>query len=114
MERDLKEQKQRLRKHRGSLSSSAVELQEHPRMSGGGSQRKAAGGVLVRHRSISSAAGDQAGPSTASPRRPVPANAYSSGSTDLQRRNTTGNRFAEGLKRRFGSLRRKVGHSDEH
>jgi hypothetical protein len=32
--------------------------------------------------------------------------------TDLRRRNTTGNKFAEGLKRRFGSLRRKKNSED--
>jgi len=115
VERDLKDQKHKLRKRRDSLNSNAVELQENPRMNGN-SQRKNAG-VMVRQRSVSSAAAGQPGPSTSgptSPRSPDAVDDYSySKSTDLQRRNTTGNRFTQGLKRRFGSLRRKVNHADE-
>jgi hypothetical protein len=65
---------------------------------------KSDGGARVRHRSVSNA-DETAGP--ASPLfRQDSREAYAT-NADLHRRNTTGNKFAEGLKRRFGSLRKK-------
>lgn len=62
------------------------------------------GRQMVRQRSISNAADGRPGPSTSL--SPEPQEAYSN-STDIRRSNTTGKRLSEGIKRRFGSLRRK-------
>ncbi len=73
--------------------------------------------VMVRQRSVSSAAAQEPSPppyapmNPASPVSPRPAQRFFEPAIattgDLHRRNTTGNRFTEGLRRRLGSLRRK-------
>jgi len=120
IERDRKEEKTRLRRHAGmgeaaaggsGSGSQVYEMQPRANHHRGSSSRKS-DGPLVRQRSVSNAAGEQhAGPANPLVRRESRDDAYAT-NTDLRRRNTTGNKFAEGLKRRFGSLRRKKG-SDE-
>ena len=60
-------------------------------------------GTRVRHRSVSNAAGWTHSPTQQSQ---DPFGDYAANS-DLQRRNTTGKSFAQSLKRRIGSMRRK-------
>jgi hypothetical protein len=59
------------------------------------------GGTMVRQRSVSNVADGRAGNSNQSS-----PDSYTN-ATDLRRSNTTGKRITEGLKRRFGSIRRK-------
>ncbi|KAH8906110.1 hypothetical protein BR93DRAFT_730242 [Coniochaeta sp. PMI_546] len=102
IEHDRKEQKARLRRRAGSLSEGGSQVYEmQPRANG--SSRKDHG-AHVRQRSISHV-DEQAGP--ASSLMPHESRDAYATDSDLRRRNTTGNKFAEGLKRRFGSLRRK-------
>ncbi|KAH6692671.1 hypothetical protein F5X68DRAFT_60211 [Plectosphaerella plurivora] len=62
------------------------------------------GPTMVRQRSVSNAADGRPGPSNSL--APPPAEGFSN-STDIRRSNTTGKRFSDGIKRRFGSMRRK-------
>ncbi|KAH0444219.1 hypothetical protein CcaCcLH18_00444 [Colletotrichum camelliae] len=92
-ERDLKEKK-RMRK--ASLGNGPVEYEMHP---GANSQSRKNLGATVRQRSVSNAADGRPGPSE------TPAG--QSNSADVHRHNSTGKRLSDGLKRRFGSIRRK-------
>ncbi|KAB5549963.1 hypothetical protein GE09DRAFT_1174696 [Coniochaeta sp. 2T2.1] len=116
IEREQKEQKARLRKHTGSFSegrdgSQVYEMQPTSHSNSGGSNRSSRKdqGANVRQRSVNNV-DEQAGPASPLMQRNEGQQAYASGNTtDLRRRNTTGNKFTDGLKRRFGSLRRKKG-----
>jgi hypothetical protein len=99
-----------LRKRDSRGGANGVELTDmSPRSAQHTDGRKGAG-VMVRQRSVSSAAATG---------RPRPSGmqgeveeAHASGG--VRRSNTTnGKGFTEGLKRRFGSLRRKAHHSEE-
>lgn len=103
-ERDRKEQKARLRRHTATQSADGMAFEMHP---GANGRDNKGNGAKVRQRSISNAA-DRYRPAPTSPT----ADPYATNS-DLHRSNTTGKKFAEGLKRRFGSLRRKRG-SEEY
>ncbi|KAF6844199.1 hypothetical protein CMUS01_01349 [Colletotrichum musicola] len=92
-EKDLKEKK-RMRK--ASLSHGPAEYEMRSGING---QQRKDNGAMVRQRSLSNAADGRPGPS-ASP-------AGQSNSADVRRHNSTGKRLSEGLKRRFGSIRRK-------
>ncbi|KAE9580817.1 hypothetical protein CGCF415_v005875 [Colletotrichum fructicola] len=92
-ERDLKEKK---RMHKASLDNGPVEYEMHP---GANSQSRKNLGATVRQRSVSNAADGRPGPSE------TPAG--QSNSADVRRHNSTGKRLSDGLKRRFGSIRRK-------
>lgn len=110
IEHERKEQKARLRRRAGSLSEGGSQVYEmQPRTNG--SPRKDHG-AHVRQRSVSNEA-EEAGPASPFMRRHESYDAYAT-NTDLRRRNTTGNKFAEGLKRRFGSLRRKKNPEDSY
>ncbi len=105
-EQSPKEQK-RIRRQPASISA---EYDMKPLPPSPPSGRKD-GRTTVRQRSISGAASQGPPLSHASlrlvnPVSPRPAEGVST-TNDLHRRNTTGNRFTEGLMRRFGSLRRK-------
>ncbi|TDZ40296.1 hypothetical protein C8034_v010803 [Colletotrichum sidae] len=91
-EKDLKEKK-RMRK--ASLGNGPGEFEMHSGVNG---QRKS-NGPMVRQRSISNAVDGRPGPSEEP--------AGQSNSADVRRHNSTGKRLSEGLKRRFGSIRRK-------
>ncbi|TDZ66159.1 hypothetical protein CTRI78_v003224 [Colletotrichum trifolii] len=91
-EKDLKEKK-RMRK--ASLGNGPGEFEM---LSGVNGQRKS-NGPMVRQRSISNAVDGRPGPSEEP--------AGQSNSADVRRHNSTGKRLSEGLKRRFGSIRRK-------
>lgn len=56
-------------------------------------------GAMIRQRSVSNAADGRPGPSESRNGQ--------SNSADVNRHNSTGKRLSEGLKRRFGSIRRK-------
>ncbi|KAF9875798.1 hypothetical protein CkaCkLH20_06730 [Colletotrichum karsti] len=92
-EKDLKEKK-RMRK--ASLGNSPSEYEMRAGTNG---QSRKDNGAMVRQRSVSNAADGRPGPSE------MPAG--QSNSADLQRHNSTGKRLSEGLKKRFGSIRRK-------
>ncbi|KAI8203832.1 hypothetical protein K4K54_005595 [Colletotrichum sp. SAR 10_86] len=92
-ERDLKEKK-RMRK--ASLGNGPVEYEMHP---GANSQSRKNLGATVRQRSVSNAADGRPGPSETPTGQ--------SNSADVRRHNSTGKRLSDGLKRRFGSIRRK-------
>ena len=104
IERDYKEHKARLRKHGASNSVGEYEMQPHVN-----GNSKTGSNTTVRQRSVSAAG---AGPSAQGPADPMYTNAPVSTNNDIRRSNTTGKKFGEGLKRRFGSLRRKK-HADE-
>ncbi|KAB5578365.1 hypothetical protein GE09DRAFT_1089402 [Coniochaeta sp. 2T2.1] len=117
IERDQKEQKARLRKHTGSFSEGRDGIQvyemqptsHHGNNSGSNRSSRKDQGANVRQRSVSNV-DEQAGPASPLLQRNEGQQAYTTGNTtDLRRRNTTGNKFTDGLKRRFGSLRRKKG-----
>ncbi|OIW26098.1 hypothetical protein CONLIGDRAFT_684627 [Coniochaeta ligniaria NRRL 30616] len=117
IEHDRKEQKARLRRHAGSLSeggSQVYEMQPHTN-----SSSRKDHGAHVRQRSVGND-DERDGPASPFVRhegrhdsRHESRDAYAA-DTDLRRRNTTGNKFAEGLKRRFGSLRRKKNSEDSY
>ncbi|KDN63778.1 hypothetical protein CSUB01_06899 [Colletotrichum sublineola] len=92
-ERDLKEKK-RLRK--ASLGNSPAEFEMR---SGVNAQSRKENGLMIRQRSLSNAADGRPGPSEFRNGQ--------SNSADVHRQNSTGKRLSEGLKRRFGSIRRK-------
>ncbi|KAL0935240.1 protein kinase [Colletotrichum truncatum] len=92
-EKDLKEKK-RMRK--ASLGNSPAEFEMRSGLNGRPHKEV---GAVVRQRSFSNAADGRPGPLE------VPAG--QSHSADIHRHNSTGKRLSEGLKRRFGSLRRK-------
>lgn len=91
-ERDLKEKK-RMRK--ASLGNSPAEFE----MRSGVNAQSRKNGAVVRQRSFSNAADGRPGPSEMRNGQ--------SNSADIHRHNSTGKRLSEGLKRRFGSMRRK-------
>lgn len=99
-EKDLKEERARLRKS-GIRDGARVGDFEMQPQAGGTRKDRGAG---VRQRSVSSAAGGR-------PASPPPANATSS-SSGIGRSNTTGKRLSDGLKRRFGSIRRRKDSED--
>ncbi|KAK2003919.1 hypothetical protein LX36DRAFT_706749 [Colletotrichum falcatum] len=92
-ERDLKEKK-RLRK--ASLGNSPAEFEMRP---GVNAHSRKENGPMIRQRSLSIAADGRPGPSDV--------RSGQSNSADVRRQNSTGKRLSEGLKRRFGSIRRK-------
>lgn len=111
IERDRKGQEARLRRHARDRDGTQVyEMQPQGQHADGLSARKDRGG-RVRHRSISNAE-ETAGPS--SPLMRHDSREVYATNNDLRRRNTTGNKFAEGLKRRFGSLRKKKGSEESY
>ncbi|KLU88579.1 hypothetical protein MAPG_07565 [Magnaporthiopsis poae ATCC 64411] len=119
IERDLKQNKALRRKEVGSGISDRNGVYEmQPRSSGQGSSSDATRkdlGAQVRHRSISSAAASGSRPNMLSP--PISPDRGGAGASstnnDLRRSNTTGRRITEGLKRRFGSFRRKRNSDDQ-
>lgn len=92
-EKDLKEKK-RMRKASPGNGPAEYEMR-----SGVNGQQRKDNGAMVRQRSLSNAADGRPGPSASS--------AGQSNSADVRRHNSTGKRLSEGLKRRFGSIRRK-------
>ncbi|TKW59479.1 hypothetical protein CTA1_4213 [Colletotrichum tanaceti] len=92
-EKDLKEKK-RMRK--ASLGNSPAEFEMR---SGVNIRSRKENGAMIRQRSVSNAADGRPGPSESRNGQ--------SNSADVNRHNSTGNRLSEGLKRRFGSIRRK-------
>jgi hypothetical protein len=113
VERERKEQKARLRRHAGSSQGGENDGQVYemqPTTTRSSSSRKDHG-ARVRHSSVSNA--DERRP-IAGPSEPLVRHDAYTRNTDLHRRNTTGNRFAEGLIRRFGSLRRKKNSEDSY
>lgn len=108
IEDDHKREKARLQKYSGSSERGSQAYEMQPRSNR--SSRKDHG-AQVRQRSISNV-DEQAGPASPFMRRES-GEAYTT-NADLHRRNTTGNKFADGLKRRFGSLRRKKNSEDAY
>ncbi|KAI6372537.1 hypothetical protein MCOR25_003697 [Pyricularia grisea] len=120
IERDHKEQKARRRRNTAAGENGngnfVMEMQPRQTAYSSGTRRKDLG-AQVRQRSISSAAdgGGQQGASSSRAENPFNDSMAMNTSTDngLRRSNTTGNRLKDGLKRRFGSLRRKKNTTDD-
>lgn len=113
IERDRKEHEAKIRRHAGSGmgegdGTQVYEMQPHARSP---TALKDHGGRVVRQRSISNA--DETAGATSPLMRRGSREGYAT-NNDLRRRNTTGNKLAEGLKRRFGSLRRKKGSEEAY
>ncbi|KAL8422203.1 hypothetical protein RB596_002809 [Gaeumannomyces avenae] len=117
IERDLQQNKALRRKEVGSGISGRNGVYEmQPRSSAQGSGNDASRkdlGAQVRQRSISSAAASGSRSNMLSP--PMGPDRGGSGApgNDMRRSNTTGKRITEGLKRRFGSFRRKRNSEDD-
>jgi hypothetical protein len=90
-----------MKRLRKSSVSTGSPPQEFEMQSGVNGADRKDGGVMARQRSVSNA-----GPSSSL--SPTGENAFSN-STDLKRSNTTGKRISDGLKKRFGSIRRRKG-----
>ncbi|TLD29225.1 hypothetical protein PspLS_03613 [Pyricularia sp. CBS 133598] len=116
VERDHKQQKARMRRNTDANGNFLLEMQPRQSAYSSGTRRKDLG-AQVRQRSISSAADGGGHPGASSSRAENPFNDSTAmnSSTDngLHRSNTTGNRLKDGLKRRFGSLRRKKNTTDD-
>lgn len=97
IERDAKEHKARLRKHGASNSVGEYEMQPNV------NSYNRSSNTTTRQRSVSAAGGGQPSQGLLSPTSAT----GMSNSNDIRRSNTTGKKFSDGLKRRFGSLRRK-------
>lgn len=108
IERDQKERQARAQKHSTHNSTDGMDFEMQPGVNShvNGTHSKGPG-VQVRQRSVSNVADSSSRPSPASPTSPTPtANGFST-TSEIRRSNTTGKRISDGLKRRFGSLRKK-------